>query len=296
MKIAIIINSSAGTNNNDEESAQIEAAFNRKDVDAVFFEVPGEKIKEAVAEAAKSGFDTITAVGGDGTLNSIINVISGTNIPLGIIPLGTLNHFAKDAGIPLDIDEAVEVIVKRNVKSVDVAEVNGHYFLNNSSVGLYPKMVKHRNKEMDVLGYGKWWAMFRALLNVFKKYPLIAFRIRTENHYNEIRIPFIFIGNNKYTIDMFKLGMRDRIDGGELSLYYPKTSGKFSMLRFAFMALINRLDSVEDFYNTTCREVRLNSYRRMLEVSADGEVLHFHPPLEYKLHPGKLQIIVPEGT
>jgi diacylglycerol kinase family enzyme len=148
---------------------------------------------------------------------------------------------------------------------------------------------------MDDLGYGKWYAMFRALINVFRKYPLITLRIRTENHYTEIKTPFIFIGNNRYKFDLFNFGIRERINEGILSLYYPKTSGKFSIIRFAFLALINRLDATEDFYNTECREIRINSRREILEVSADGEVLHLNTPLEYRVHPGRLHLIVPEN-
>jgi diacylglycerol kinase family enzyme len=295
MRIAVIINSSAGTNKSGDEYALIKAAFTRKNIEAVLYEIHHENIKKIAETAVESGFDIIAAAGGDGTINAALNVVVDSNLPFGIIPMGTLNHFAKDAGIPLEIEEAVNNIVDKFVVKTDIGEVNGYYFLNNSSVGIYPKMVKHRDKEMDDLGYGKWYAMFRALINVFRKYPLITLRIRTENHYTEIKTPFIFIGNNRYKFDLFNFGIRERINEGILSLYYPKTSGKFSIIRFAFLALINRLNATEDFYNTECREIRINSRREILEVSADGEVLHLNTPLEYRVHPGRLHLIVPEN-
>jgi YegS/Rv2252/BmrU family lipid kinase len=293
MKIAVIINSSAGVNNSGDEVTRIKAAFNQKAVDVQLFEVSGEELKRTVEEAAISGFDAVTAAGGDGTINAVVNIMIKKDIAFGIIPLGTLNHFAKDAGIPLEIEDAVEVIAKNKIHKVDVAEVNGHYFLNNSSVGVYPKMVKHRDKEMEELGYSKWYAMFRALLNIFKKLPMLTFRIQTENHLVEVRTPFVFVGNNEYAFDLFNLGKRERVDEGVLSLYYPKTTGKFSMIRFAFLALINKLNETRDFYNTKCNEIKINSGRKILEVSADGEVLHLEPPLKYKLHPGKLNLLLP---
>jgi diacylglycerol kinase family enzyme len=294
MRIAVIINSAAGTGDSDDISSRIKEAFNRKNVEADLFELYGENIKSELASVTESGYDAIAAAGGDGTLNSVINMTIDSSLPFGIIPMGTLNHFAKDAGIPLEMEDAVDVIVNQHISAVDIAEVNGHYFLNNSSVGFYPKMVKHRDKEMKTLGYGKWYAMFRALLNIFSRYPLITLRIKTEDHFNEIKTPFIFIGNNIYTFDLFNLGKRERIDQGELSLYYPKTSGRFSIVRFAFMALINKLDSTEDFFNSHYSEISVISRRRTLEVSVDGEVIHIDPPLEYKIHPHKLKLLLPE--
>jgi diacylglycerol kinase family enzyme len=295
MKIAVIINASAGSGDSYDDYKRLKEAFNRKNVKADFIELYGDNIKDKIVSLTYPEYYAIAAAGGDGTINSVLNMTIDSKLSLGIIPMGTLNHFAKDAGIPLEIEDAVDVIVNQHTVMVDIAEVNGKYFLNNSSVGLYPKMVKQRDKEMEVLKYGKWFAMFRAILNIFSKYPLITFRIKTEDHYNVIKTPFIFVGNNVYTFDLFSLGKRERIDEGTLSLYYPKTTGRFSILRFAFMALINKLDSTEDFYNSRCDEISVNSRRRTLEVSVDGEVLHLNPPLNYKIHPRKLRLLIPEN-
>lgn len=289
MRIAVIINSSAGAETPGNETILILNSFKARNVVPEVYQLK----ENALDQCLDKRFDVIAAAGGDGTINSVVNKCVERNLPLGIIPIGTLNHFAKDAGIPLEINGAVDTILRKNISRVDLAEVNGHYFLNNSSVGLYPKMVKHRDIQMERLGYSKWYAMFRALINVFKKFPLLRLRIKTEDHYSEIKTAFLFVGNNKYSMDLFNLGTRERIDAGLLTLHYPLASTKFAMLRFAFLALINKLHQAEDFFNSVCQEIEISSNRDELEVSADGEVLHFKAPLNYRIHPGKLQLIVP---
>jgi diacylglycerol kinase family enzyme len=293
LKVAVIINSSAGSASSGDDIIRIKTAFRERDIEADILETSGAEIKDLIKSAIDSGADVITAAGGDGTISSTVNSILEKEIPFGIIPYGTLNHFAKDAGIPLEIEDAVEVIASGKIVDTDVAEVNGNYFINNSSVGFYPKMVKHRDKEMKQSGYGKWYAMLRALLNIFSRFPVLTFKIKTNDTYDEIRTPFIFVGNNRYSMDLFNLGTRDKLNEGLLSLHYPKTSGKWSMIRFAFLALINKLHEEKDFITTTCNNIKINSRRNILEVSADGEVLHLNTPLEYKIHPGRLKLLMP---
>jgi diacylglycerol kinase family enzyme len=292
MKIAVIINSSAGPSSANE-SLKIEKSFRQKNVNIKMFEAEGDNISEIVSSALKSDADVIVAAGGDGTINSVINSITDKDIPFGIIPIGTLNHLAKDADIPIGINEAAEVIIHKNIKMTDLAEVNGHYFVNNSSVGIYPKIVLQRENDMERLGYGKWFSMLRAVINVFWNYRILNLRIVSDETRTEIKTPFIFIGNNKYFFDLFNFGKRKEINNGVLSLYYPKTTGRWSMLRFALLALFNRINQEKDFVNTYTREIQIHSKKRKLHVSVDGEVISLTPPLEYRIHKGKLKLIVP---
>src|SRR5215218_7585967 len=92
----------------------------------------------AAAFAHETGAEAVVAGGGDGTVGSVAGALAGHGMPLGVLPLGTLNHFAYDLGIPFTLDGAIAVIAAGHVASIDVGEVNGHVFVNNSSIGLYP--------------------------------------------------------------------------------------------------------------------------------------------------------------
>ena len=85
--------------------------------------------------------------GGDGTLGSAASALAGTEVALGVLPLGTLNHFAKDLGLPIELDAAMDTVAANKPVAIDVAEVNGRVFLNNSSIGIYPFFVAKRSAE-----------------------------------------------------------------------------------------------------------------------------------------------------
>jgi diacylglycerol kinase family enzyme len=138
-----------------------------------------------------------------------------------VLPLGTLNHFAKDAGIPLDLDEAVATIAAGNVRQVDVAEVNDRIFINNSSVGLYPMMVSSREAQQRQLGRSKRLAMLVASLRALRNFKRRHLSIRIAGREEMIETPLLFVGNNRYATSLTTLSGRARLDGGELCIYAP---------------------------------------------------------------------------
>src|SRR5205085_3689399 len=112
--------------------------------------------------------------GGDGTQSAIASRLAGTQLVHGVLPLGTLNHFAKDLGIPLQLDEAVRTLAEGRVLEVDVGEVNGRVFINNSSLGLYPEIVRERELQQMRLGKSKWRALASASLHATEGRPAMA--------------------------------------------------------------------------------------------------------------------------
>src|SRR5438132_11799820 len=146
MRIRAIVNRAGGTLTGvEEEEQKIVAGFAAAGVEADVRMTESADIYEALKEAAAApGLDAVVAGGGDGTLSCAAGHLAGTGRAFGILPLGTLNHLARDAGIPADIEEAARVIAAGHVREIDVAEVNGRVFVNNSSVGLYPDMVMLR--------------------------------------------------------------------------------------------------------------------------------------------------------
>ena len=160
--IYIIINRGSGKDQN-AEGTKIELAglFAAHNLDVkVFIAESGDEIFEFTEKALESGAEIIVAGGGDGTISAVASKLFKTEKTLGVLPLGTLNNFSKDLQIPQDLGEAVRVIAEKHTKKIDVSEVNGRNFLNNSSIGLYPNIVKHRELQQEKLGRGKWSAAF----------------------------------------------------------------------------------------------------------------------------------------
>ena len=200
MKAAVVLNASAGSIAASEASAtasRVREAFERAGVEAAILAISHEGLAAAARRAVASNADVIVLGGGDGTLGTGAAALLGSHKPLGILPFGSLNHFAKDVGIPLDLDQAVGTIEKGYVTEVDVGEVNGRIFLNNSSIGLYPSAVAHREELRHRHGGGKWPAMFNACVDVVRRFPLLDVTLRVDDRAVTMTTPFVFVGNNR---------------------------------------------------------------------------------------------------
>jgi diacylglycerol kinase family enzyme len=296
MKATVVLNTSAGLIAGSEASAtvsRVREAFQRARLETEVLASGHETFPAAVARAAASDADVVVLGGGDGTLSAGAAVLVGGHKPLGVLPLGTLNHFAKDVGIPLDLDGAVETIEGGRVTEVDVGAVNGRIFLNNSSVGLYPSVVAHRQELRHRHGGGKWPAMFNACVDVFRRFPLLDVIMQVEDRAVALTTPFIFVGNNRYDMRLFALGTRTSLQGGALSVYLTRNTGRVGLLRLAFRALLGRLEQDRDFRSVALPGVEIRSRRRSLRVSLDGEVVRMTSPLRYVIRPRALRVLAP---
>jgi diacylglycerol kinase family enzyme len=156
----------------------------------------GHDIASLARELVSGGRSIVVAAGGDGTVSTIAAELAGTGTSLGVLPLGPLNHFAKDVGIPLDLEEAVDTVVRGRTVQVDVGEVNGHTFVNNSSLGLYPLIVEERSKH-QARGYAKWVAFARSAYEVMRRVPRFSVTIEADGRFRASdRTPFVFVGNS----------------------------------------------------------------------------------------------------
>jgi YegS/Rv2252/BmrU family lipid kinase len=248
----------------------------------------------AIAREAAEGEDRIVvAAGGDGTISAVAAALAGTEKVLGVLPVGTLNHFAKDLRIPLDLESAVKNVLEGEIANVDVAEVNGRVFINNSSLGLYPQIVSRREAQQERLARGKWTAFFWATIQAFRRFPFLDLRIAFEGKEIFRRTAFLFVGNNEYEIAGFNLGSRACVNGGKLGLYLTRGTGRLGLFRLAFHALFGRVDQAKDFDVFCVTEARIESRKRRLLIACDGEVERMEAPLHYSSKPAALRVLVP---
>lgn len=239
------------------------------------------------------GAECIAAVGGDGTVNSVAACLVGKKVSLGVIPGGTLNHFARDVGVGRDVPAAVRTLTGGHTITVDVATVNDHIFLNNSSIGIYPEMVHLReSKEEEV---GKMRAMMRAALLVLRQERWIQLHISSGDEAGEVRTRLLFVGNNQYELDPLRLGRRERLDGGILSCFVLDAPDRLRLVSTLFTSL--RGDRSNHRFLRSLRVTDMMVAPRSedrLEVSADGEVFTMKAPLVYRVVPKALHVVVPQ--
>jgi diacylglycerol kinase family enzyme len=295
--VTVIINRGSGVNDNEEVARRLQDLFTTSGVKAqISIAHSGSEIDELAKSAARGESQVIAAGGGDGTINAVASAIigRGSDKILGVLPLGTLNHFAQDLRIPLTVEDAVSVIIAGHTCKVDVGEVNGRIFLNNSSLGLYPIIVRERVKQQR-LGHGKWPAFVWAALTVFRRYPFLDLRLSVAGKVINCRTPFVFVGNNQYEMEGFQIGRRERLDAAELSLYITNRTGRLGLVRLGLRALLRRLRSEKDFLAMSTEEVKIKTHRSRLRVAFDGEIDILETPLHYRVRSGALRVLVPES-
>jgi diacylglycerol kinase family enzyme len=295
--VSVIVNGGAGQGHDDRAAGELRAKLRAAGLDAeLVLAKDGEEMIATARRALQHGAKLVAAGGGDGTINAVASVMAGSGVHFGVLPLGTLNHFAKDLGIPLELDDAVRNLADGVARQVDVGEVNERIFLNNSSLGLYPDIVRDREKQQRRLGRGKWPAAMWATLAALRRYPFLSMRLTVNGEKLARRTPFVFIGNNRYTMQGLSIGERDRLDDGLLSLYVAQHPTRLGLLRFAVDALLGKLGSERDFDVLEAAEFEIDTHRHSLHVATDGEVTLMNPPLRYRVRPGALTVIVPAAT
>jgi diacylglycerol kinase family enzyme len=255
--------------------------------------VSGDKLIAEARAAADTRPDAVIAAGGDGTISAVASALAGRDTPLGVIPAGTLNHFAKDLGIPLDLSEAVKVIAANHVERIDLGRLNDRVFVNNASLGVYARALVDRDARRDLHGLSKWPAMALAVLKIFKRHPLLKVRIVADGAPMFRKTPLVFVGNNRYELELLRIGRRACLTAGELSLYIANTSTRWGMLVLAIRAALGRLEQSQDFQSMCVSEIEIQPRRRHIHLALDGEPTSLAPPLTFTAWPHALPVIVP---
>ena len=291
--LACILNDKAGSNSASEAQALITQVAAKRGWEARVPVSSGADLG-SLADQARALGGLVVGGGGDGTIAAVAAALVGTDTSLGVLPMGTLNHFAKDLGIPLELEKAVQTLFTGKVARVDVGEVNGRVFLNNSSIGFYPSIVQEREREQRQ-GRSKWVAFARAAALMFQRSRTLHVELnRDRSGRQSYDTPFVFVGNNRYAVSGLEIGTRAILDGGKLWVCAAPNAGRFTLMALALKALLGFVRDVDlAAFETDQTEVRI--HRDQVHVATDGEVSVMRTPLHYRSRPGALRVVVPDA-
>jgi diacylglycerol kinase family enzyme len=255
--------------------------------------VEPEGLADAIANAVSEGTRRIVVAGGDGTIATAAYALVGTGVELGIVPAGTLNHFARDLGIPADLASACEVAADKTVTAcADVGYVNGLLFLNTSSVGAYVRLVRTRERLERPLGYRL--ASAAAAIRVFLGIPRFDVELEVDGVLRRYTTPLVFVGVGERELKRPTLGRR--IPGGRRGLHVMVVRGRTraGLLALALAAVargvrhVSRTPKLDSFVVDHCRVF----LRRRGPVAVDGEIVQLDTPLEYIVRRDALRVVV----
>lgn len=264
------------------------------------FEATGQAIALELVEgptleatlARYTGSSRLVVGGGDGTVASAAHVIAASGCELAVLPLGTRNHFARQLGIPLDLDEAVALAVRGTARRVDIADANGRTFINNASAGAYVDLVHERERSRLPAAIGTTYGAARALARLRSR----TFELVIDGERRTVATPLLFIGNNRYQVPDGNPVERVSLTDGKLSVFAVARLARLSLLMAALRILISKPRMHRDFaLHRSAREVVIDG-AGVIDITFDGEASRMPLPLTLRTRPQALAVVRPEPS
>ncbi len=299
-RFVVFVNAAAGSVDEvDDDLRTIEQAFAAADVDAEVSGIDPKDLADAMRSAWNARPDAIVIAGGDGSVNAAAGVAVEHDMLLGVLPMGTFNHFAKDVGTPTDDVAAAAAWLAAGVETlVDVGDVNGRVFVNNASIGVYPHMVAGRDAIRAERGWGKVRAVPVAIVNTLRDLPVLHLRVTLDGgRPTPVVTPFIFIGNGLFDRGGGRLGTRISLDDHLLGAYAITTAGRWRLVANAITARLRGIDAAPDTQRQPAETIVIESATGTIDVAVDGEPAQMASPLRFRSRAGALRVLVgPETT
>lgn len=294
VRVPVLLNQGGGTLAARPDLAdEVAEALSKAGIDAEIELLSGGDCAVRCRAVAERGDPLVIVGGGDGTISAAASALAGTKTLLGILPLGTLNHFARDLAIPAEIGEAVELIASKRGRRVDVAEMNGRVFINNSAIGFYPLMVIERDRQRKRFGRSKKLAMLLASMRTLARFGHRRLILTVNDQKAYVDTPLLFVGNNDYQIDLNAPGQRRSIEDGQLCVLVMRKRTRSGFIAASVRAFFSRSRADDMVRLDGVERLRVASKRSQLAVSLDGEVVRAEPPLDYKIRKKALRVIAP---
>jgi diacylglycerol kinase family enzyme len=255
--------------------------------------------RQAVESARRRG-GVVVAAGGDGTLNTVAQAVIGSDIPFGVVPQGTFNYFGRTHRIPEDTVEAAQVLLGRKALPVQVGLVNDRVFLVNASLGLYPQVLEDREAYTKQYGRSRSVALYSGVMALMREHRQLRLQIESGGEVQVIRTPTLFIGNNRLQLDQLGMPQAEALDEGRLAAIALKPVDTLALLGLLLRGAFGRLGNAENLNSFTFRRMVVKPWlpygTQRIKVAIDGEVTWLRAPLEFRVSPRPLYLLVPDAA
>ena len=256
----------------------------------------GQTFADAVKQALADGFTTIVAAGGDGTVTGIAQALIGTDANLAILPLGTFNFVSRGLGLSEDPEAAARAILAGHPHRISVGMVNDQLFLNNVSLGLYPRILSEREAMYARYGRFRILAYWTVLATIIRAQRTPRMTIETEDGTRSLRTPLIFIARSAYQLERFGLSGADIISDDRFAVFVARSGTRWHLIKLAFHLARKRLVAGTDVELFSAHSLTIRTPRRRPRVAFDGEKRRMLAPLKFEIRPDALSIIIPDAV
>lgn len=306
--LQFVINAAAGSRDAEAKRQAIEAALQAAGRQGeLLFSDPANlaQVAQQAAALAMATGTAVVAVGGDGTLNTVAQAAHALGCPMGVVPQGTFNYFARTHGIPSDPAEATRLLLQWSPWPVQVAAINNRVFLVNASLGLYPDLLEDREAYKARFGRSRWVAFWAAGITLLRAQRRLRLRIEQGAAVRDVKALTLFVGNNRLQLE--QLGMQPEtpdpttpehaLQAAYVTAVMLRPIGTLSMLRLMLhgaMGTLGEAQSVDRFtFDHLVVRPTLAPGRRGVKVAFDGEVTRMRAPLDFRVLSKPLFLLKP---
>ncbi|MBW3565106.1 MAG: NAD(+)/NADH kinase [Acidobacteria bacterium] len=288
---AIYFNRSSGAGL-EKELAELEKRAGEERLDMVELDEEVD-VQADIRNRQNEGQRLFVAAGGDGTIHTVAQPLVRSSSVLGVLPLGTFNHFARDIEMPQDWREALDVVFGDEVRQVDVGEVNRIFFMNSIALGIYPKVMKQRERLRP--NHGKWMAYALAVNGTLRRMPHVSMTLESPPHLEVVSSHMFFVSVSSYNLsEAGILAPRETLESGRLGVYWLPHGSRWQLIRAVARYLRGRASDIDGFRQMYVPGLRINvPSKRRLRVGIDGELYKLKAPLDVRVVPSGLQVKVP---
>lgn len=296
MKIKAIFNRDGGTfrtTDMDAYAAKVEEVFEAAGHQIEIENVSGDEMAGALEKTARrDDIDAMIAGGGDGTISAAAGVAWKNGMPLGIVPAGTMNLFARSLKLPLDIYQVLPVLADGKVINADIGSVDGRAFVHQFSMGLHARMVRYRNSYDFASRWGKIRASTRAAVNVILNPPQFDVDFQVDGVHEHREISALSVSNNHFGANA--LMYADDVTGGHLGFYTAPPLKPSGVAKLATDIIRGKFRESALITETSASEIELHfpKKRKGINCVVDGELVPLKGDVSLRIHPGELKLLV----
>lgn len=293
--IEVILNARSGSNRPEKTREILEKVFGESGRSFHISVATGEQLCTVAEKKAGGDCEVLVAGGGDGTICCVAEAAMKAGKTLGILPLGTFDYFAKNLGIPLELEAAARTILDGKLVHAAVLDLDGRLVLNNTSIGIHPAVLLKRRTLYRRWGRNQLNAYLSVLLTAFQPAPRLRVRLATKEEETVRETPLVMICSNAFQMEAFALAGKECLETGKFALYVARMAGRATTLRLGLRTLLRRLRPGIDYEVICVSDVTIETMRRRrhLRAAVDGELERLESPLRFRIQPQALSVLAP---
>lgn len=293
----VILNTGSGSRSGNEMRDAVSYAMGQAGIAADIVDIGGQRdidtaVMDAVRKAGGSG-RIVVAAGGDGTINAVANACHALDVTMGIIPLGTFNYFARENGIALDVEGAIDVLKNGQEKIAAAGKVNDRLFLVNASFGLYTTIIRNREKVKKRFGRYRAVALISALSCLLRGRATFGVDIESHGKVLHRDTSMVFVGNNKTQLDSLGLATAETEGPDTVSMVLLKPVSRWQTARLLLRGLLRNMRSEERLEEFSASHITVQTQRTYIDAVVDGEIIRLKAPLDFAAVPNGVRLICP---